>query len=121
MAYVISSLGATMSKRILVLTDLFEQGGLETHIFGQARVLSRFGTEVLLATGSTGAHILEAVFAAQLTDLALGPNVNLSELRATIDRLREFAQRHRPTLIHAHPCHSYNIALLLAMPRSPSA
>ena len=103
-----------MPERILVLTESFEQGGLETYILGQARVLSQLGVELLLATGSTGKHVPRGVFPVHMTDLALGPNVTLADLRVTIDRIREFSHTHRATLLHAHPCHSMNVGFLAA-------
>lgn len=103
-----------MKTRILVISEHFSRGGLETQIAGQARVLSRFGVDLLLATGSSAADCPDGVFAAALTDLRMGADVSFDELRVTLERLEKFISDERVTLIHAHPFYSAIVGLLAA-------
>ncbi|TYL08693.1 hypothetical protein MOLA_15930 [Moorella thermoacetica] len=103
-----------MKTRILVISEYFSRGGLETHIVGQARVLSKLGVDLLLATGSSAADCPDGVFAAALTDLRMGAQVSYDELCVTLKRLKKFISDERITLIHAHPFYSAIVGLLAA-------
>lgn len=99
---------------ILILTEIFERGGLETHIVGQVTTLARRGERFIIATGSGRESVPAELFADGLCDLAMGPTVTFRELRETLKRLEDFATRHAVKVIHAHPFYSLIIGALLA-------
>lgn len=103
-----------MKAKILVISDQFTHGGLETHIIGQARVLSKHGIELYLATGSANIDCPDDVFAGMLTGLPIGAKMTYEELLSTLEQIDEFISSQRITHIHAHPFYSIIVGLLAA-------
>jgi glycosyltransferase involved in cell wall biosynthesis len=99
---------------ILILTELFERGGLETHITGQVATLARQGERCVIATGSGPDSVPPDLFADGLFGLPMGPTVTFGELRETLKRLEDFTTRHAVKVVHAHPFYSFIIGALLA-------
>lgn len=91
-------------KSILIVSEAFEVGGLETHIRGEIVSLTRAGCRVHLATGKRFNDLLLPPETASLTkDLPLGPESSLAELLHTIETLRQIVRQHAIECIHAHP------------------
>jgi Glycosyltransferase Family 4 len=104
-----------MYHRILVLSESFEQGGLETHIESQIRILAAKGFTFFLATGSLPNDRMSQVgFADALTGLPMGGQATSDDILETVRLLTAFARRHDITLVHAHPFHSALIGMLTA-------
>jgi len=99
---------------ILILTEFFSRGGLETHIIGQVETLARQGERCVIATGSGQDTVPADLFADGLFRLPMGPAVTVGELRDTLYRLEDFATRHAVRVIHSHPFYSFMTSALLA-------
>lgn len=103
-----------MKHRILVVSELFSRGGLETHVAGQARILSELGIDLLLATGSPSTDCPAGIFAGALTDLRMGAQVTFEDLFITLERLQQFIKDEQVTLIHGHPFFSMVVGFVAA-------
>lgn len=102
-------------KSILIVSEAFEVGGLETHIRGEIVSLTRAGCRVHLATGKRFNDLLLPPETASLTkDLPLGPESSLAELLHTIETLRQIVRQHAIECIHAHPFISLLPSLIAA-------
>jgi GT2 family glycosyltransferase/glycosyltransferase involved in cell wall biosynthesis len=102
-------------KSILVITEAFTVGGLETHIAGEVAFLSQSGYEVHLAVGKQFKRLLLPTQLASLTTgLAFGPEASVSDLISTVDKLRQLIRLNSITLIHAHPFTSLLPGMLAA-------
>lgn len=99
---------------ILVLTERFAHGGLETQIAGQAAALARLGERCVLATGSGPESVPADLFAEGLFGLPMGAEATFGQLRETLGRLEDLVGRHGVQVIHAHPFHSWILGALLA-------
>jgi len=99
---------------ILVLTERFAYGGLETQIAGQVATLAQHGERCILATGSGPESVPTDLFADGLFCLRMGAEATFGELRETLKRLEDFATLHAAKVIHAHPFHSWILGALLA-------
>lgn len=103
-----------MIKKILVISEAFRGGGLETQIAGQARVLASRGVDLVLATGSSADEVPEGIFVATIPGVPMGSGVTFLELRETIARLVGFARSEGVDAIHAHPFFSSVVGLFVA-------
>lgn len=103
-----------MDRCILILTEYFDRGGLETSILSEAASLRALGAKVCLATGSGPDRIPADAFDAIQTNLAMGPTVSFATLRRCLDDVVAFARAQNVTAIHAHPFHSLNVGFLAA-------
>jgi len=103
-----------MDRCILILTEYFDRGGLETSILSEAASLRALGAKVCLATGSGPGRIPADAFDAIQTNLAMGPTVSFGTLRRCLDDVVAFARAQNVTAIHAHPFHSMNVGFLAA-------
>lgn len=103
-----------MKQRILVISEFFSRGGLETQVVGQARVLSRLGVDIVLATGSSAEECPKDVFSAILPNLKMGAEATFSDLHSTLSKISDFIVAERVTVIHAHPFYSALVGLFAA-------
>lgn len=103
-----------MTKKILVISETFRGGGLESQVAGQARVLASQGVDLVLATGSSADDVPDGIFVATITGVPMGSGVTFLELRETIARLVEFARSEGADAIHAHPFFSTLVGLFVA-------
>lgn len=102
-------------KSLLIVTEAFEVGGLETHIKGEIISLSQTGCRVHLATGCRFNRLLLPSEIASLTyDLPLGPEATLTELIQAVEKLRYIIREHAIEYIHAHPFTSLLPSLIAA-------
>ncbi|PAX18371.1 hypothetical protein CLI92_00550 [Vandammella animalimorsus] len=91
-------------KSLLIVTEQFTLGGLETHIRGEIEYLSKAGVTVHLAAGKA---FEDALLPAELTSithgLPLGPECSPEELLSVIQHLRQIIRRHAIGYVHIHP------------------
>lgn len=91
-------------RSLLVVTEIFEVGGLETHVRDEIAFLSRAGCSVHLATGRRFSSLLLPPEAASLTGgLALGPESTLGDLVQSVEALRRLIRERGVECVHAHP------------------
>ncbi|WP_343293743.1 glycosyltransferase [Vandammella animalimorsus] len=102
-------------KSLLIVTEQFTLGGLETHIRGEIEYLSKAGVTVHLAAGKA---FEDALLPAELTSithgLPLGPEHSLADLLSVIHHLRQIIRQHAIGFIHVHPFTSIIPAVVAA-------
>lgn len=104
-----------MMTSVLIVSEAFTAGGLETHISGEIDCLTAEGWKVHLACGENFYEdFLPASTASVHSGLPLGPLANLQELRHTIDALRDLIRRLEVPLVHIHPYTSLIPAMIAA-------
>lgn len=102
-------------RSLLVVTEAFEIGGLETHIRGEIISLTRAGCQVHLATGKCFSDLLVPSETASLTtDLPLGPEATFVELIHAVEVFRGIIRQHAIECVHAHPFTSLLPSLIAA-------
>ena len=75
---------------ILIVSEAFTAGGLETHIRGEIEYLSRQGWSIHLACGEQfSVDLLPEVTTTVRPGLLLGPNATLTELKKSVSELRD--------------------------------
>ena len=91
-------------KSLLILTDQYTVGGLETHINGEIRHLAAQGWKVHLAVGKLFDDALVPEQVKSITrDLDFGPTESKVSLSKTINLLRALIREHSIDVVHAHP------------------
>ncbi len=91
-------------KSILIVTEIFDIGGLETHIRCEINSLNRLGWSVHLACGKEFKKTLVPQAVASLTSgLCMGPEATTEDLAKTVATLRSLIKLHKITVVHAHP------------------
>jgi len=91
-------------KSILIVTQQFTIGGLETHIRGEIEQLSAMGIEVHLATGSTlDKTLLPSGLKSITAGLVLEPSATAQQTLKAIEKLRQLIREHRIDRLHIHP------------------
>ncbi|THU02829.1 glycosyltransferase [Lampropedia puyangensis] len=91
-------------KSILIITQQFSIGGLETHIRGEIEQLSAMGIDVHLATGSIlEKALLPSGLASISAGLALEPSATAQQTLTAIEKLRELIREHCIDRVHIHP------------------
>lgn len=100
---------------ILIVTSIFDIGGLETHIKGQINELTALGCKVHLATGSQFNSVLVPKSVASVTkNLAFDSNATINEVLYTIETLRQLIRKHKIDIVHAHPFASILLGCIAA-------
>lgn len=101
--------------RLLIISEIFGRGGLETHIESEIRTLSAMGWEVHLALSdlAPGARLPEGLKGV-MTGLDLGPLATASQLLLTVNTLGRYIERNGITAVHCHPFTSCLAAFLAA-------
>lgn len=101
--------------KLLVITDNFSGGGLETQIAGQVSALKANGISFFLATGLSDVDADQAaLFEDVLPALHFGPSASYLDLNQTLDALQRFVEVHNIDLVHAHPFYSSVVGALAA-------
>ncbi len=91
-------------KSVLIVTQQFLVGGLETHIRGEIQQLSAMGVQVHLATGaSVDPSLLSPELASITSGIALEPSASAHEIQAAIIQIRQLIREHRIDSLHIHP------------------
>ncbi|UXI00542.1 glycosyltransferase [Photobacterium sp. TY1-4] len=102
-------------KKILVVTESFNIGGVETYISTQARVLKENGCRIHLAAGENFNQSLDfSDFDTIDYNLKLNYDTTLSELNRTISELRKIIKKYEIDIVHTHPFHSILPAVIAA-------
>lgn len=91
-------------KNILVTTELFTLGGLETHVKGEIYQLSKLGCKVHLAVGAQYSDELVPDQVLSVTSgLEMGPRSSISDLVGSVEKLRALIREEKIECVHAHP------------------
>lgn len=89
---------------ILIISEQYTMGGLESQIRGQCRVLQQLGHNVFLACGKADE---EAINKLQINGSLTGLRTDLSmtpmDLFTTVKQLQEYIKRQKIDLLHIHP------------------
>lgn len=102
-------------KSLLIVTEMFDVGGLETSIRGEIVALTRAGCHVHLATGPRFNPMLLPKEVASVTHhLSLGPDASIADFTQAVDKLRRLIRDHAIDCVHAHPFTSLLPALIAA-------
>jgi glycosyltransferase involved in cell wall biosynthesis len=103
----------SLKKNLLIVSQVFLSGGLETHIAGEARQLSNLGFDVHLVVGQEYQRdALPSECKSLTTDLSLGPEATTSELLEAVKALVDLAEKHSIEIIHCHPFTAFLPAFL---------
>jgi glycosyltransferase involved in cell wall biosynthesis len=93
-----------MPESVLIVTQEFTYGGLETHILGEIKELTSLGHQVFLLAGKTTPEALERLGIRTYTDTILSSHdISEYEFYHSVDRIRELIHANKITRIHAHP------------------
>ncbi|MGQ7908899.1 glycosyltransferase family 4 protein, partial [Burkholderia sp. BC1] len=91
-------------KSLLIVTEQFTIGGLETHIRGEIEHLAKAGVAVHLAVGKDFQDVLLPAGLTSMTyGLPLGPECSPEALLKAIDHLRQIIREHAIECVHVHP------------------
>ncbi len=102
-------------KSILIVTEQFTMGGLETHIRGEILRLTEKGVKVHLATGRAfDDALLPDALVSLSHGIPLDPTISPNELLVAIDRLREIIREKSIDCVHVHPFSSIVPAVVAA-------
>lgn len=102
-------------KNILIVTENFTVGGLETYLSGEIRQLTEDGWKVHLAVGKQFEDALIPDGIASITrDLDFEPSQSIESLWETVHSLRELIRTNKIDLVHAHPFISIFAAFIAA-------
>lgn len=99
-------------KNILVLTEYFSAGGLETQLRSQAQYLARHGIRMHLATSSPQSEFAEKTFASTLFELPM--QTSTDKFLETVSKVEELIDECDIDLIHAHPFFSLMLGMVVA-------
>lgn len=95
-------------RSILIVTEQFTLGGLETHIQGEIRQLSEQGVAAHLAVGNAfDSAFVPPCVVSVTSGLPLDPLANAGSLLEAIDQLRDIIRKHQIQAVHAHPFASF--------------
>lgn len=102
-------------KSLLIVTEQFTLGGLETHIRGEIEHLSKAGVNVHLAIGKAFEEaLLPSGLASIKHGFPLGPECSPEELLSVIHHLRQIIRQHAIGCVHVHPFTSIIPAVVAA-------
>lgn len=104
-----------MEKSLMIITEAFELGGVETYIRSEIEQLVRQGWRVHLVCGRRFSDaMLPQGLASQTSDLVLGPEASIEEFLCSVDQIVDIARRENVAVIHAHPFTSLISAMVAA-------
>jgi hypothetical protein len=99
-----------LKRNILVVSEFFSVGGLETQILGQIETLGAMGCRMHLATSSPPSEAAIRAFASCAFDVPMSYGRSARDLLSAIEQLNDICGAERVDLIHAHPFLSMIIA-----------
>lgn len=100
---------------ILLITQNFTIGGLETHLAGQIRVLSKEGHKVHLVVGSEfDSRIMPKELASITTNLKLNSDLDITSFISVVEQLKDIIKSKNIDVIHAQPFYSIIIGAFVA-------
>ncbi|MDQ0244811.1 GT2 family glycosyltransferase/glycosyltransferase involved in cell wall biosynthesis [Bacillus fengqiuensis] len=101
--------------RILIITERFMYGGLETQLISQVKYLKSNGHQVFLATKEVHKNFAKDLLVDKLiTGLPIDPDATADDLYFLVEHLSAFIFENEIDLIHAHPFVSLVPATFLA-------
>lgn len=104
-----------MKKSLMIVTEAFDIGGVETYIRTEIEELTGQGWAVHLVCGRNYSPVLIPECVASITSgVALGPEAGIGDFLKAIDIIVEVGRAHAVSLIHAHPFTSNIVALASA-------
>ena len=90
--------------RILIITENFRTGGLETQIMGFCRYLRSSGHEVHLISGiGSRTFPLREIIGDHILEVDMRPNISTKEAIKSINRIVSYAKEVEPEIFHLHP------------------
>lgn len=93
-----------MEKSLMIVTEAFELGGVETYIRSEVEGLIRQGWRVHLVCGRRfSREMLPQGLASLTSDLVLGPEAGIEEFLGSVDQIVSIARSERISFINAHP------------------
>jgi len=102
-------------KSLLIITEQFDIGGLETHVAGEVACLANLGFQIHLSTGTNAPKtMLPKETTSLTTGLTMGSNINTAELIQTVESLRKIIRDKNIECVHAHPFTSLIPSLIAA-------
>lgn len=99
-------------KNILVLTEHFAGGGLETQLCTQAQYLAERDVHLHLVTGSRFSPVAADAFAGTVFDLPFQGTAQC--VLESVCRVEDYALQHRIDVIHVHPFLSFAVGMVVA-------
>lgn len=124
-------MGEPARQPLLIVTEHFEVGGVETYIADQIRALSRLGQDVHLVCGKRFDPLLLPEEVASVTSgVKLEPDSSIEDFRSAVALMSELVRTHGIGAIHAHPfaslvpamaCAEYNHLPLVVTLHGPSS
>lgn len=104
-----------MGKSLMIVSEAFELGGVETYIQSEVEALVEQGWRVHLVCGRRfSPDLLPGGLSSLTTGLALGPEASIREFLEAVDQIVEIARREKVCAIDAHPFTSLVPALASA-------
>src|SRR5262249_33174373 len=105
----------SMISRILIISENFTGGGVETQIANQVSTLKASGIDTFIATGPTqDAELRQLPVTLSVPDLPLGSGATIDETVGVADKLCQIVEQHGIDLIHCHPFYSALVGILVA-------
>jgi len=102
-------------KSILIVTEQFTMGGLETHIQGGISKLAKAGWEIHLAVGKNfNPELLPEYILSVTNGLPIEPTNTTADLVNTVEELRKIIREKSINYVHAHPFLSIIPAIISA-------
>jgi GT2 family glycosyltransferase/glycosyltransferase involved in cell wall biosynthesis len=93
-----------MKKSMMIVTEAFELGGVETYIRTEVEQLNKQGWHVHLVCGRRFSEVmLPHGLASKTSGLALGPEATIEEFLRSVDQIVDIARRENVSVINAHP------------------
>jgi GT2 family glycosyltransferase/glycosyltransferase involved in cell wall biosynthesis len=90
--------------KVLIITENFRTGGLETQILGFCRYLTNSGHEVHLISGVGSRTLpLREIIGDHILEVDMRPNISSKEAIASINRIASYAKEIQPDILHLHP------------------
>ncbi|WP_432723594.1 glycosyltransferase family 4 protein [Jeongeupia wiesaeckerbachi] len=91
-------------KAILIVTEAYLIGGLETHIRGEVSALTQLGCQVHMAVGTAFNDMLRPIELVSLTTgVAMSPEASELDLVQSVELIRRIIRRNSIDCVHAHP------------------
>ncbi|MDD2502825.1 MAG: glycosyltransferase [Clostridia bacterium] len=95
---------------ILIISEFFTFGGLETQILGQARALREYNHKVFLVTSSVVNDEVADHFDDCLCGLQFNYSSSYKDIYYVLEKIITFSEKNKASVIHAHPFLSLPLA-----------
>jgi len=90
--------------RILIITESFKYGGLETQLLDYCRQLVSYGHEIYIISGNgSRMNKLKDIIGENILEVEMSPTQSLKALLSNINRISSYISENKPDLIHMHP------------------